>query len=620
MIFIAYGLLTVNMALVATGMLSGWHPLFVYAIAVTDVIPLTLVRPTHNALLPSLARSPSELTAANAVTSIAEATGILLGPLGAAAILVVAGPGAVVGVLAGVAGLAALLVFGLRPNASGVSSQALVDDAIDSPTAGFAVLGGFRALAADSDARLVVAVLSARQLMIGVTDVLFVLLAIQVFGTGESGAAVMSAAIGAGGILGGALAFGLIGRHRIAPVLVASGALFGATFAAIGFSGGVYAPLLLVIGGIGLALMDVAGRTILQRAVRDEVLASVFGILEGMMMAALALGSILVPIVVALTGTDGAILVFAAMLPLIVVLTFPGLRAIDRRAGVPVRELTLLRLTPLLQAMPIPSLEGLARAAAWVSAPGRDGGHPRGRPRRDVLHRGVGCGRGVARWAAHPDAGRRGRRLRRDRAPARHPAHGDGHGDHRHRAADPRPARVPGRGHGPPGGGRRGGKARRGAAARGPGVGRSRRLGSEELAQLDGDAGRVAVIVRARVVEPVEGDPTSMGQHAFELVERGVEEGRRLAPAEEQHVGCEVRVVIGGVRHLADVEHVVVERRDEVEDGDVIGPVDADDGREPEQRRQDEPRDRATSSDRCPRPLRAVIRAPRTLPSASSRS
>ena len=220
------------------------------------------MRPTHNALLPSLARSPSELTAANAVTSIAEATGILLGPLGAAAILVVAGPGAVVGVLAGVAGLAALLVFGLRPNASGVSSQALVDDAIDSPTAGFAVLGGFRALAADSDARLVVAVLSARQLMIGVTDVLFVLLAIEVFGTGESGAAVMSAAIGAGGILGGALAFGLIGRHRIAPVLVASGALFGATCSPPSASRAASTrPILLVIGGIGLALMDVAGRT-----------------------------------------------------------------------------------------------------------------------------------------------------------------------------------------------------------------------------------------------------------------------------------------------------------------------------------------------------------------------
>ena len=367
-IFVAYVLLAAVMALVATGMLSGWPPLLVYAIAVADVVPLTLVRPTHNALLPSLSRSPSELTAANAVTSIAEATGILLGPLGAAAILLVAGPGAVIGVLAGIAGLAALLVFALRPSPAGVSSQALVDDAIDRPV-GLGVLGGFRVLAADGDARLVVAVLSARQLMIGVTDVLFVLLAIEVFGTGESGAAIMSAAIGAGGIIGGAVAFGLIGRRSIAPVLLASGVLFGATFAAIGLSGGAYAPLLLVVGGIGLALMDVAGRTILQRAVRDEVLARVFGILEGMMMAALALGSILVPIVVALTGTGGAILVFAATLPLIVVLTWPGLRAVDRRAGVPVRELTLLQRTALFQAMPVPSMEGLARAAAWVTAP-----------------------------------------------------------------------------------------------------------------------------------------------------------------------------------------------------------------------------------------------------------
>jgi MFS family permease len=367
-ILVAYVLLAVNMTLVATGMLAGWPALLVYAIAITDVVPLTLVRPTHNALLPSLSRSPSELTAANAVTSIAEATGILLGPLGAAAILVFAGPGTVVGVLAGIAGLAAVLVFGLKPNPGGVGSQALVDDAIELPE-GLGVLGGFRALAADGDARLVVAILSARQLMIGVTDVLFVLLAIEVFGTGESGAAVMSAAIGAGGIIGGAVAFGLIGRRRITPVLVGSAVLFGATFAAIGLAGGLYAPVFLVVGGIGLALMDVAGRTILQRAVRDEVLARVFGILEGMMMAALALGSILVPIVVALTGTGGAILVFAALLPLILVLTWPGLRAIDRRAGVPVRELTLLGRTALLQAMPIPSIEGLARAAAWVTAP-----------------------------------------------------------------------------------------------------------------------------------------------------------------------------------------------------------------------------------------------------------
>ena len=96
----------------------------------------------------------------------------------------------------------------------------------------------------------------------------------------------MSAAIGAGGILGGAVAFGLIGRRGIAPVVLER-RLFGATFAAIGcWRGGVMRPCCSSSAGSALALMDVAGRTILQRAVRDEVLARVFGILEGMMMAA----------------------------------------------------------------------------------------------------------------------------------------------------------------------------------------------------------------------------------------------------------------------------------------------------------------------------------------------
>ena len=139
-------------------------------------------------------------------------------------------------------------------------------------------------------------------------------------------------------------------------------------FALLGFSVGDFAPLLLVIGGIGLAVMDVAGRTILQRAVRDKVLARVFGILEGMMMAALAVGSVLVPIVVAAVGIDRAILVFAALLPLVVVVTWPGLRALDRRSDVPVRELDLLQRTcGCSRRTPRRSIESLARAATWLT-------------------------------------------------------------------------------------------------------------------------------------------------------------------------------------------------------------------------------------------------------------
>ncbi|HEY6571186.1 MAG TPA: cyclic nucleotide-binding domain-containing protein [Candidatus Limnocylindrales bacterium] len=365
-LFVAYGLLALLTGLTGFGMLAGWPPLLVYAAAVSVVMPLSMIRPTHNALLPTLARSPSELTAANAATSIAEAAGLLLGPLTAAAILLFAVPGTVLAVMACVAGLGALLVAGLRPAGLLVASA---DDERDAST-GLAVLGGFRALAADGDARLVVAILSARQLMIGVTDVLFVLLAIELYQTGDSGAAILSAAIGAGGIIGGAAAFGLIGRPHIAPVLLASGLLWGLTFAVIAFAPGAVAPLVLVVGGVGLAVMDVAGRTVLQRAVADEVLARVFGILEGLMMAALAVGSILVPVVVALAGLQWSVVVFAAMLPLLLLLTSPGLRSIDRRADVPVRAIGLLLKLRMFEVLDPPSLESLGRAASWLTVPG----------------------------------------------------------------------------------------------------------------------------------------------------------------------------------------------------------------------------------------------------------
>ena len=431
---------------------------------------LTLVRPAHNALLPGLAHDPSELTAANAVTSIAESSGLLLGPLSAAAILSVAGPGAVLALLALVAMTAAVLVLGLRPHAH-AGAPHLSDEAYDAAlhtaeedhpeVRGPAILGGFRALAEHPDARLIVAILSSRMLLIGACDVLFVLIAIEQFGTGESGAAILSAAIGAGGILGGMVAFGLIGRQRLAPVLLASGVAWGLLFLLFGvFAPAVVAPALLVACGIALTLMDVAGRTALQRAVHDEVLARVFGILEGLMTVCLAIGSILLPLAVAVFGIPAAAAAFAAVIPLVVVLASPGLRGIDRRANVPVRALALLRRLPLFAGLSPPTLESLARSGVWQSVPPSTVVIREGDPgeRFFVLETGsldVSRGGEFVRDAVGP-----GRRVRRDRAAAERAADGDGHGDQRHAAAGDRAHRVPRRGHGTGGGQRDGGPDR----------------------------------------------------------------------------------------------------------------------------------------------------------------
>lgn len=377
---LGYALLGILLGLTAAGMVLGWPPVVVYLGAIASAIALTIARPTHNALLPTLARTAEELTAANATTSIAEAGGILLGPLAAALILVVAGPGAVLAVLTAVAVVAALLVGRVRPApgpreavpAAGADTVGITDGSASDAVADGRlsdVLAGFRALARHADARLLVGVLAARTLMIGITDVLFVLVAIELFETGESGAALLSAGMGAGGVIGGAAAFMLVGRPRITPILAACALVWGATFAVMGVTAsGTFAPFLLVVGGTGLAVMDVAGRTILQRAVRDDVLTRVFGILEGLIMAALAAGAILVPIVVGVVGLQSAILVFAAVLPITIGLAVPGLRAIDRRAIVPARAINLLRRLQLFEALDPPVMEALARASRWETA------------------------------------------------------------------------------------------------------------------------------------------------------------------------------------------------------------------------------------------------------------
>src|SRR5204863_8784630 len=53
----------------------------VYACAALVGISSTLIRPTLQALLPSLTRTPEELVASNAATSTVESLGTLIGPL-----------------------------------------------------------------------------------------------------------------------------------------------------------------------------------------------------------------------------------------------------------------------------------------------------------------------------------------------------------------------------------------------------------------------------------------------------------------------------------------------------------------------------------------------------------
>jgi MFS family permease len=358
---LAVGYAIQALAMFATGltMLADAPPLVTYAVAAATAASLVVTRPTQSALLPSLAMAPADCTIANGASGFFEGGGQLIGPLAAAAILAVGTP-ATVFFAASLALVVALLVtVGVRPRMAPIVFASDADDV--------GLLGGLRLVLADRDARVLVGLLTARMLVIGACDVLFVLLALELLDTGEPGAGILSAALGAGAMLGGAGTFTIVGRPRLAAVAAAGALVWGAAIATVGLVPSAFlAPLLVIVGSAGLAIVDICGRTMLQRSVRDEILARVFGLQEGLGMAGLAAGAVLVPILVGVFGLVGAVVAVGAILPVFVALRWPRLSDLERGAGVPAREISLLRVGTIFRPLPAPALEAVARRAVWV--------------------------------------------------------------------------------------------------------------------------------------------------------------------------------------------------------------------------------------------------------------
>ena len=63
--------------------------------------------------------------------------------------------------------------------------------------------------------------------------------------------------------------------------------------------------MLFAFVGVGDTLVEVAAPTLLQRAVPDEVLGRVFGVVESLLYAAMGVGAILAPALVARTRERG---------------------------------------------------------------------------------------------------------------------------------------------------------------------------------------------------------------------------------------------------------------------------------------------------------------------------
>jgi Cyclic nucleotide-binding domain len=128
------------------------------------------------------------------------------------------------------------------------------------------------------------------------------------------------------------------------------------------------AIVLLAVVGAANSVEDVAVFTLLQRLVPDDVLTRVLGVLWGLVMGAVALGSIAAPVVVEAVGPRAAFLAVGAILPLLTLLAYRRLVEIDR-AVAPAAELELIRQVPMFAPLPIASKERVAASLVRVAVP-----------------------------------------------------------------------------------------------------------------------------------------------------------------------------------------------------------------------------------------------------------
>jgi MFS family permease len=331
-------------------------PAVVYGLAVAAAIVTTPFRSAQAALTPSLARSPSELTAANAVASTVESLAAFAGPAIAGLLLVVAGTGTVFALTAGLVAVSTLFVLRIRApefkrrrelEASTIASEALV---------------GFRTVAGEPTLRVLVGLFTAQTFVAGAALVYLVVSAIEVLDLGDAGVGYLNSAMGIGALVGGVLAFSLTGARRLSPAFMLGVVLWGVPLILLGIWQSI-APALLLFAllGVGNSLVDVAAFTLVQRAVPDEILARVFGVIQMLWLGSAGIGAAVAPLLINWLGFDEALIVTGALLPALVLLFWRKVARIDAAATPPdPDELRILGSVPIFAPLPGMTLEHLA--------------------------------------------------------------------------------------------------------------------------------------------------------------------------------------------------------------------------------------------------------------------
>jgi MFS family permease len=323
----------------------------------------TAFEPAKAALLPSLAARPEELTAANVVSSSIDSVSFFAGPAIAGLLLATTSTAAVLFLTAAAFLWSAALVGRIREAPRPAGEHAAEAE----PGLVAQVAEGLAAVRSHPRIRLLLGFFAAQTFVDGALTVLLVATALDLLDIGESGYGLLGSAIGAGGVLGVAVAAALAGRRRLAPAFALGIALWGVPLVVLGllpYTAVAVAALATV--GVANTLADVSGTTLLQRAAPEEVIGRVFGLLETLILVAFALGSVAAGIALEPAGIEACLVATGAALPVLLALRWRAVREVDAAAARPA-DVALLRRIDIFAPLGAVGIERLAEALEPVT-------------------------------------------------------------------------------------------------------------------------------------------------------------------------------------------------------------------------------------------------------------
>jgi hypothetical protein len=227
-------------------------------------------------------------------------------------------------------------------------------------------LKGFGMILSNRDLRLLVGLFFGQTVIAGASLVFTVTVALPLLHLGRPGVGELEAMTGVGGVVGGFVALLAARRNRLSFDFGAGVLLWSAPLLLLAAWPGLVAALAtMLLIGVGNSLVDINAFTVLQRVVPGAVMARVFGALQSLLIAGMALGALLMPLLIATVGIRVGLVIIGLAVALPVVAGVPGLNRIDRTTLAP-SKVALIAGCEILSPLGEAVQEELARALIEV--------------------------------------------------------------------------------------------------------------------------------------------------------------------------------------------------------------------------------------------------------------